>query len=100
MDAPAYPWLKSYPSNVKWDQTFEPKPLYHNIDQAVQRFPDRPALDFLDKKYNYAELGRLVARAPGVCTVQVSALGLAEREEALDRLERMLQPLAGEAGRV
>ncbi|MBL8665129.1 MAG: long-chain fatty acid--CoA ligase [Candidatus Odyssella sp.] len=33
------------------------------MDQAVQRFPDRPALDFLDKKYTYAELGRLVARA-------------------------------------
>ena len=63
MDAPAYPWLKSYPSNIKWDHVFEPKPLYHNIDQAVQRFPDRPALDFLDKKYTYGELGRLVARA-------------------------------------
>lgn len=61
--APAYPWLKTYPANVKWDQTFESKPLYHNLDQAVQRFPDRPALDFLDKKYSYAQLGTLVARA-------------------------------------
>jgi len=65
MDAPAraYPWLKRYPANVKWDQTFELKPLFHNIDQAVLRFPDRPALDFLDKVYTYRQLGDLVARA-------------------------------------
>ena len=61
--APAYPWLKRYPANVKWDQTFELKPLFHNVDQAVQRFPDRPALDFLDKVYTYRQLGDLVARA-------------------------------------
>jgi len=60
---PAYPWLKSYPSNIQWDQRFEPKPLYHNLDQAVQRFADRPALDFLDRKYTYAELGKLADRA-------------------------------------
>ncbi|HEY7608530.1 MAG TPA: long-chain fatty acid--CoA ligase [Alphaproteobacteria bacterium] len=61
--APAFPWLKRYPANVKWDQTFELKPLTHNIDQAVERFADRPALDFLDKKYTYRQLGDLVARA-------------------------------------
>jgi len=58
----AYPWLKSYPANIPWDQHFESKPLYHNLDQAVQRFADRPALDFLGKQYTYRELGKLADR--------------------------------------
>jgi long-chain acyl-CoA synthetase len=61
--APAYPWLKSYPANIRWDQRFEPKPLFDVLDQAVRRFADRPALDFLGRRYTYAELGRLVDRA-------------------------------------
>ncbi|MCW5772860.1 MAG: long-chain fatty acid--CoA ligase [Rhodospirillaceae bacterium] len=62
-NAPAYPWLKSYPPNIRWEQTFEPQPLYHNLDQAVRRFAGRPALDFLGRQYTYGELGRLVDRA-------------------------------------
>jgi long-chain acyl-CoA synthetase len=62
-EAPAYPWLKTYPANIAWDQAFEPKPLFHNLDQAVRRFAARPAIDFLDRRYSYAELGRLADRA-------------------------------------
>lgn len=39
------------------------KTVLDYFDQAVEKFPDRPCLDFLDKKYTYREIGDLVNRA-------------------------------------
>ncbi len=61
--AGAYPWLNAYPANVKWDVAYPPRPLYALLDDTVERFRRRPAIDFLDRKYSYAELGALVNRA-------------------------------------
>jgi long-chain acyl-CoA synthetase len=61
--ANAYPWLNSYPPNVKWDVTFASRPLFAVLDDTVARFAQRPAIDFLDRKYTYAQLGALVNRA-------------------------------------
>ncbi len=58
-----YPWLKSYPPNIKWDVAIPPRPLFHILDESVAKFPDRPALDFLDRTYTYRDLGTLVDRA-------------------------------------
>ncbi len=57
------PWLKSYPADIRWDQHFPAKPLFDNLDQAVRRFGERPALDFLDRKYTYKQIGDLANRA-------------------------------------
>ena len=38
-------------------------PLYQMLDEAVAGFGDRPCIDFLGKRYTYAEIGDLVARA-------------------------------------
>ncbi len=38
-------------------------PLTQLFDDAVERFADRPATDFLGNRLTYGELGRLVARA-------------------------------------
>lgn len=38
-------------------------PLYGILDEAVASFPARPAIDFLGRRYSYAELGALVDRA-------------------------------------
>ncbi|MBM3511926.1 MAG: long-chain fatty acid--CoA ligase [Alphaproteobacteria bacterium] len=59
----AQPWLKSYPNNVKWDAALPTKPLYALLDDAVARFPQNLAIDFLDKTYTYAEIGRLAQHA-------------------------------------
>ena len=56
-------WLKSYPEGVDWNAEIPERPLYALIDDAVSRFGERPAIDFLDRKYSYRELGELVARA-------------------------------------
>ncbi len=56
-------WLKSYPEGVDWNAEIPERPLYALLDDAVSRFGERPAIDFLDRKYSYRELGELVARA-------------------------------------
>lgn len=43
--------------------TIAPIPLPYIWDNAVKRFPERCAVDFMDKRYTYAELGDLVDRA-------------------------------------
>ncbi len=56
-------WLNKYPENIKWDQEFTGKPVWTLMDDAVHRFPSNNILDFLGKKYTYAEMGHLVDRA-------------------------------------
>jgi long-chain acyl-CoA synthetase len=59
----AHPWESSYPKEVDWAADIPVKPLYALFDDALARFADRPCLDFLGKKYTYAEVGRLIDRA-------------------------------------
>lgn len=56
-------WLKSYPPGVRWDITPEPAPVWHLLDDAAARWPDRPALEFFGRSISYAELATLGARA-------------------------------------
>jgi long-chain acyl-CoA synthetase len=56
-------WLKAYPENIEWDQTFDVKPLWAILDDAVRRFPNNDVIDFLGKTYTYAEIGHQVDRA-------------------------------------
>ncbi|MXN63658.1 AMP-binding protein [Stappia sp. GBMRC 2046] len=46
-----------------WLKAFRPRPLHEYIDEAVSRFADRPAVDFLGKGWTYAELGQMVDQA-------------------------------------
>ena len=38
-------------------------PMWELLDRSVQRFPSRPAMSFMGRRWTYAELGRLVNRA-------------------------------------
>lgn len=58
-----YPWLKSYPSHVAWEQDIPQKPLPDMIDDAAEAAPDRQAIDFLGRTYDYRELAGCVNRA-------------------------------------
>jgi long-chain acyl-CoA synthetase len=60
---PDAPWLRSYPSGVDWSADFPAMPLWDLFDQAVQRYADRPCLDFLGRVWSYQQIGRLVDRA-------------------------------------
>jgi long-chain acyl-CoA synthetase len=57
------PWAKSYPEDVDWHAPIPVAPLYELLDEAVRTHGGRPAIDFLGRRINYAELGRLADRA-------------------------------------
>ena len=56
-------WEKSYAPGVRWEQRFEPKPLTDILDQAVAKYRNQPMLQFMGKRYSYAQIADLVDRA-------------------------------------
>ena len=57
------PWLKSYPPGIVWGADFPAHPVTKLLDDAVERFGDRPCLDFLGNVSTYHTVGDLVRRA-------------------------------------
>lgn len=57
------PWVAHYPPGVAWDAPLGLSPLPDLLAESVRRYPDRPAMDFMDRKWSYADLGDLVERA-------------------------------------
>lgn len=55
-------WEKNYPEGIKWDLDVPNKPLYHLIDETAGKLGDREFMDFLDKKFSYAETLDLINR--------------------------------------
>ena len=59
----AHPWEKSYPENVDWNAPLPTGALHRLLDDAVARFGDRPAIDFMDRITTYRELGEQANKA-------------------------------------
>jgi len=57
------PWVKSYPEGIRWDFDLEPASLPTLLDEAAERFADRPCLNFLGKRTSYDQLYRQVRAA-------------------------------------
>jgi len=57
------PWIKSYPAGMRWDIEIEAAPLQKILDDAVAKWPDRPAVEFMGKRLSYRELGAMTDRA-------------------------------------
>ncbi len=55
-------WLKSYAPGVPTEFDFEPIALHKALKATAQRFPDRPALNFMGKLITYSELQDLTER--------------------------------------
>lgn len=62
-DRAIHAWIKSYPQGVDWHMALEPAPLFHFIESAAARSPDRPCTTFLGRTLTYGEIGALVDRA-------------------------------------
>lgn len=58
----ARPWDRSYPAGLAWDAPLRREPLYLALDRAVADYAAHPCLDFLGRRYSYAEVGALVDR--------------------------------------
>jgi long-chain acyl-CoA synthetase len=57
------PWIGSYPAGVRWDAEIVPGPVHTILDDAVAKWPDRPAIEFMGRRLSYRELGNLANRA-------------------------------------
>ncbi|MBL8303791.1 MAG: AMP-binding protein, partial [Ideonella sp.] len=57
------PWTRSYPPALRWDSEIPVRPVTQILDEAVARWPDHGALEFMGRTISYSELGHLVARA-------------------------------------
>jgi long-chain acyl-CoA synthetase len=58
-----HPWIKSYPKGVRWDAELPLMPVQNLLDDAVRRWPDHPAIEFMGRTLSYRELGDLANRA-------------------------------------
>ena len=57
------PWIKSYPRGVRWDAELTTMPLQHILERSAAKWPDNPALDFMNRKISYRDLSDLSDRA-------------------------------------
>ena len=69
-----FPWIKSYPQGVRWDDALNLTSVQTLLDNAVQQWPDQPAIDFMGQKLGQAEL----ARADVIIRPQVLDMGSAD----------------------
>ena len=58
-----HPWIKSYPKGVRWDAELPLMPVQNLLDDAVRRWPENPAIEFMGRTLSYREFGDLVNRA-------------------------------------
>jgi len=56
------PWTRNYPAGMAWDAELPLRPVPALLHDAVARWPDKPALEFMGQVINYREFGRLVER--------------------------------------
>lgn len=66
-------WDKKYPPSVDWGAELPARPLYALMDDAVARYDTKPFLDFLDRKFSYAEVGEMIEHA--ACGFQELGVG-------------------------
>ncbi|MES2102355.1 MAG: AMP-binding protein [Pseudomonadota bacterium] len=58
-----HPWIKNYPDGVRWDAELPLMPVQQLLDDAVKRWPDNPAIEFMGRTLSYSEFGDLVNHA-------------------------------------
>jgi long-chain acyl-CoA synthetase len=59
----SHPWLRSYPAGLDWAAPVEVAPVQQILDDAVAKWADHPAIEFMGRRIVYRELGALVDRA-------------------------------------
>jgi long-chain acyl-CoA synthetase len=59
---PTYPWINSYPKDLRWDADIPDRTIPELFDKAVKDNKDKTAIDFMGKTYTYADLGAMVDR--------------------------------------
>ena len=55
---PVQPWQAHYAHPTPWDTTFAPLTVPEMFTDSVARFGDRPLVDFMGRRFSYAELAQ------------------------------------------
>ncbi|MEH3047489.1 long-chain-fatty-acid--CoA ligase [Sphingomonas adhaesiva] len=50
-------WREAYRHPVPWDRALAPRSMAELFDESTRRFATRPAIEFMGRRYDYAELG-------------------------------------------
>ncbi|MCX7219982.1 MAG: long-chain fatty acid--CoA ligase [Burkholderiales bacterium] len=58
-----YSWIKSYPEGVRWDAALTETMLPQLLDDAVKKWAQRPALEFMGRQISYQQLQAMVNQA-------------------------------------
>jgi long-chain acyl-CoA synthetase len=58
-----FPWIRSYPENLKWDEPIKPKLLHSILFDTALKFPNNVAIDFFGTNISYAKLANKVKNA-------------------------------------
>ena len=58
-----FPWIKNYPPGVQWDAALATTPVPQLLDEAAEKWPDHPTIDFMGRRIAYRELLDLANRA-------------------------------------
>ncbi len=66
-------WIENYPEGVHWDAELPLMPVQQLLDDAVERWPDHPAIEFMGRTLSYREFGALADRA--ACGLQQIGVG-------------------------
>jgi long-chain acyl-CoA synthetase len=61
-DEPARPWLAKYPASIPPHLTYPPKLLTDLLDDATEKWPERPALVFYGSRWSYRRFREAVDR--------------------------------------
>lgn len=56
-------WKKNYPVDIDWNQDIETGALFDLIDEAAEKYPDRPAMKFFGRQWTYQEIKELTDKA-------------------------------------
>ena len=60
--APRFPWLKAYPADIAWNETFKGRPLPALLEEAAASFGSRTCTNFLGKELSFSRIQNLVDR--------------------------------------
>ncbi|MFP6688208.1 MAG: dicarboxylate--CoA ligase PimA, partial [Alphaproteobacteria bacterium] len=55
-----YLWEKSYPADIDWHAPLNAQALPALMENAAKKYAARPAIDFMDRIYSFAEVAELV----------------------------------------
>ncbi len=62
LQSAAQPWFKSYPSSVGWNAEIRAVEVYRVLEATSKKYPSRPAMDFLGRKYTWRQIDEHSAR--------------------------------------